>query len=451
MEKLCIKGCVITMTEHSLPVVWGANQGLPIPRSDLMQINKVVEYNKRLYPREVHTIVKAFDNELYDMAIEYTWTRTFNILRDRVMSFGSDFVLEMLGRTDEDTLDSLSEIETVRLAADLGIINETAKMRFMHVIELIQHYSSREAPEGDTINPLDTLNNVGICVQYVLGFEEDGFIIEYSSFRNRLKTEKIPAEDSVIETLKLAPYFYKRTTVRTLLNLIKRTKSGEQENVFANVSTIVPAVWEDLLSDDRYPLGFSYAEAINEGDQKLVSAFKSLLLKVQGFDYVPEDLRSRSFITVAKNLLDVHYGFDNFYNEPAAAKSLMSMGTTIPKPAIGAVVSATLACKIGNSYGVSDRAQTFLDKILETLSKEQWEHYFNMVFPADETMMDKLMYSNSRMQERWTRVVDSHSLDQLNFKNTRIESLITASQSSNYRRVNTILDELKVKLRGTKK
>ncbi|MGE6367206.1 hypothetical protein ACQKD9_26590 [Bacillus paramycoides] len=437
------------MTENNLPVVWGANQGLSIPGNELMQINRVVEYNKRLYPREVQTIVKAFDNDLYDMAIEYTWTRTFNILRERVMSFGNDFVLEMLGRTDEDTLDSLSEIETVRLAADLGIINETAKMRFMHVIELIQHYSSRKAPEGDAINPLDALNNVGICIQYVLGFEEDGFIIEYSSFRNRLRTDRIPTEDSVIETLKLAPYFYKRTTVRTLLNLIKRTKSGEQENVFANMSTIVSAVWEDLLSDDRYPLGFSYAEAINEGDQRLVSAFKSVLLKVQGFDYVPEDLRSRSFIAVAKSLLDVHYGFDNFYKEPAAAKSLMSMGTTIPKPAIGAVVSATLACKVGNRYGVSDRAQTFLDKILGTLSNEQWEHYFNTVFPADETMIDKLMYSNGRMQERWTRIVDSYSFDQLNFKNTRIESLITASKSSNYKRVNTILEELNVKLRGT--
>ncbi|PFG72729.1 hypothetical protein DL97_5854 [Bacillus sp. YF23] len=438
------------MTENNLPVVWGANQGLSIPGHELIQINKVVEYNKRLYPREVQTIVKAFDNELYDMAIEYTWTRTFNILRERVMSFGKDFVLEMLGRTDEDTLDSLSEVETVRLAADLGIINETAKMRFMHVIELIQHYSSRKAPEGEAINTLDALNNVGICVQYVLGFEEDGFMIEYSSFRDRLKTERIPTEDSVVETLKLAPYFYKRTTLRTLLNLIKRTKGGEQENVFANMSTIVPVVWEDLMSDDRYPLGFSYAEAINEGDQKLVSAFKSVLLKVQGFDYVPEDLRSRSFIAVAKNLLDVHYGIDNFYKEPAAAKSLMSMGTTIPKPAIGAVLSATLACKIGNSYGVSNLAQASLDKILGTLSKEQWEHYFNTVFPADETIIDKLMYSNDKMQKEWTKVIEVYSLDQLNFKNTKIGNLVVASRNSKYKRVKIILGELNEKIRGEK-
>ncbi|PEL35491.1 hypothetical protein CN605_27965 [Bacillus toyonensis] len=443
-----MKGCVITVSDSNLPVVWGANQGISIPKKELLHMETIVDYNKRLYPREVQTIVKAFNNDLYDMAIEYTWTRTFNILRERVMSFGKDFVLEMLGRSDEENLDSLSEVDTVRLAADLGIINETAKMRFMHVIELIQHYSSRKAPEDEEINPLDVLNNVGMCVKYVLGFEEDGFIIEYSAFRDRLKTERLSTDDVAVETLKLAPYFYKRTTVNTLLNLIKRTKSGEQENVFANMNIIVPAVWDDLLSDDRYPLGFSYAEAINEGDQKLVSAFKSVLLKVQGFDYVPEDLRSRSFIAVAKNLLDVHYGIDNFYKEPAAAKSLMSMGTTIPKPAIGAVVSATLACKVGNSHGVSNLAQEYLDKILGTLSNEQWEHYFNSVFPVDETMIYKLIYGNSRINERWTKLVEIYSLDLLNFKNTKIKNLILASKSSNYGRVRTILDELKVSLRG---
>jgi uncharacterized protein YfkK (UPF0435 family) len=439
---------VNTMTEHNLPVVWGANQGISISNKELIEIDKIIRHNKRLYPREVQTIAKAFKTDLFDMAIEYTWTRTFNILRERVMSFGKDFVLEMLGRTDEESLDSLSEVETVRLAADLGIINETARMRFMHVIELIQHYSSRKAPEDQDINPLDALNNVGMCVKYVLGIEEDGFTIEYSSFRYRLKTEKLQTDDPAVEILKLAPYFFKRTTIRTLLNLIKKTKGGEQENVFANMTTIVPVVWNDLLSDDRYPLGFSYADAVNEGDQKLVSAFKSVLLKVQGFDYVPEDLRSRTFIAVAKNLLDVHFGTDNFYNEPAAAKSLLSMGKSIPKPAIGAVVSATLACKVGNSYGISNQAQEYLDKILETLSNEQWEHYFNAVFPVDETVIDKIKYSNSKMNKNLTEVVENHALDQLNYKNTKIKRLVKSSKDSNYGRVKSIADELYVKLRG---
>jgi hypothetical protein len=436
------------MTENNLPAVWGANQGLSIPKTDLLVIDKIVDYNKRLYPREVQTIVKAFKSDLYDMAIEYTWTRTFNILRERVMSFGKDFVLEMLGRTEENSLDSLSEVETVRLAADLGIINETAKLRFMQVIELIQHYSSRKAPEDEEINPLDALNNIAMCIKYVLGFEEDGFIIEYSSFRDRLKTEKLQDNDPAVEILKLAPYFYKRTTMRTLLNLIKKTKGGEQENVFANMSTIVPVIWDDLLSDDRYPLGFSYAEAVNEGNQKLVSAFKSVLLKVQGFDYVPEDLRSRTFIAVAKNLLDVHYGLDNFYKEPAAAKSLLSMGKSIPKPALGTVVSATLACKLGNIYGVSYAAQEYLNKILETLSNDQWEHYFNTVFPGDETIIEKLKYGNNKIYSNWTNVVEKFNLDKLNFKNTKIDNLIKAAKNSNYGRMKSIVDELYVKLRG---
>ncbi|OAT84196.1 hypothetical protein A6P54_02550 [Bacillus sp. MKU004] len=424
--------------------VWNSNNGAPLP-SKITSVKDLVPYNQRLFPKELHQITKAFDNELYDMSVEYTWRRTFNIIKEKVLSFGIEFVMEMLGRSSDDDIDSISEIELIRLAADLGIINETAKLRFLHIIDLITHYSSRNVQEEE-IDHLDALKNIQLCMKYVLAIEEDGFQISYNNFRDQLKLEEI--EEDMLETLQISPYFYKKTTIRTLLNLIKTTKGAEQETVYSNMLSIVPVIWPELLSDDRYPMGLSYAEAVNEGDLELVKALKGVLLKVQGFDYVPEDLRSRSFIEAAKKLLELHFGFDNFYREPAGAKTLLSMGKSIPKPALGACISSVMACLIGNGYGRSKDAQPYLKKILENLTKERWEYYFNNVFKADETILMKLAYPKGSIINNWNEIVSEYELSELEIKNTLVRRLIDSTDQGNMSKVEENAKKIYSRLRG---
>lgn len=425
--------------------IWDYNTGVDLPQVN--DVKDLMPFNQRLFPREVSTIARAFESQLYDMSIEYTWRRTFNIIKEKVLSFGDDFVMDMLGRSETDSVDSVSDIEIILLATDLGIINETAKMRFLHIIELITHYSSRDVPDEE-IDRLDALKNIQICMKYVLAIEEDGFQISFNNFRDRLKTEKLKPDSDIVETLAISPYFYKRTTVRTLLNLIKSTKGAELETVFDNMLVFIPRIWDDLLSDDRYPIGFSYAEAVSEGNVFLVRALKTVLLKVQGFDYVPEDLRSRSFIEVAKKLLDIHYGFDNFHKEPAQAKLLLQLGSIVPGPALGTVLSVVIACKLGNRYGVSNDAQKYLNLILEKMSPTRWESYFNTVFQGDETILLKLTERSTKINSNWVSLVNNYNLDTLNFKNSQVGRLVKASKEGKTSKANEIARELYNKLRG---
>lgn len=437
------------MNEEKSLTLWNSNAGAPIPRN-ISTFTELVPYNKRLYPRELIQIEKAFENDLYDMSIEYTWTRTVNIIKEKVMSFGEEFVLEMLGRSDKDSISTLSDTEIIRLASDLGIINETAKLRFLHIIELIAHFSSRKISD-DEIGRLDALNNIQLCMKYVLAQEEDGFQISYNNFRDRLKQESLDEYDEIVQTLVISPYFYKRTTMRTLLNLLKSSKGAEVENVYNNMLVIIPEIWEDLLSDDRYDLGVVYAEAANNNQEKLIKALKAVLLKVRGFDYVPEDLRSRSFIEVAKKLLDLHHGFDNFYKEPSAAKSLQSMGTSIPKPALGPCMTAVLASKLGNRYGRSDDAQSALDNILDHLNEERWRYYFDATFLADDEILYKLMQNSSKINSNWTGLVKKYKLNELTgLHNTQINKLLTASNEGNFSKVFDYAEDFYFKLRGRK-
>lgn len=402
--------------------LWDSPNGIQIKHS--LDVNNLVQYNQNLSDRQISKITNAFNNELFDMSAEYAWLRTINVLKGRVLKLGEEFVMEMLGKDDSDAND-ITEIDVINLAADLGFINKKAKMDFMHNNELINYYSSREGKE-DEMNGYEAGNLLTSCFRYVLGIENNDFEFSFNDFREKLKHESITDNELLYQTLKDSPYFYKRTTVNTLLSLSRKTEGGELDRVLANMVEIIPGIWNSLLSDDRWPIGIAYAEEVNQGNKKHVGALKSVLLKVNGFDYVPESLRSNTFTEHARKLIEVHNGFDNFYNEPGAAKSLSSLGT-IPTPALGICITASLSCKMGNHFGNAYEAETYVDKILKELTLERWDYYFNKIFIGDELVLTKLI-SGGKPLVRWNNIIQEFvPIEKLSLTNSIVKRLLTAS------------------------
>lgn len=427
--------------------LWQSPNGIDLP-AEILNPTELVSYiNPAIIPqRDIVQLEMAFNAKLYPMATEFTWTRAINFLKAKIMGFGRDFVLEMLGRNDENLGDDfLTEIDVINLATDLGFINQTAKMYFIQTREMIQHFASPDITES--MDYIDSLKTTKTCVKYVLGLDQVEMEFSYNNFRDRLIQEIISADDPIVGNLVVGPYFFKRTTVRTLLNLAKKVQEGaEKEKVLANTVTILHEMWAGLLSEDKWPVGFAYAEAVNIGKRDLVKALKSVLLKVQGFDYVPENLRSMSFIDTANKLLDTHYRFDNFYKEPAIAEQLLQMGTSIPKPALGRCMTAIIACKLGNSYGRSDRAQDYLDRILDNLIEGSWSYYINEVFPADETILLKLN-SNTRMLTKWIDLVQKYNLNEIGAQNGQVAKILKSSHEVNVNGVISATNTLISKIR----
>ena len=71
---------------------------------------------------------------------------------------------------------------------------------------------------------------------------------------------------------------------------------------------------------------------------------------------MPENLRSVTFKKAAAAVIETHFEFNNFYNEPSVVRKLASLGSTIPLPAFIDCIQAYLAVYLGNSYGVSNIA-----------------------------------------------------------------------------------------------
>ncbi len=255
-------------------------------------------------------------------------------------------------------------------------------------------------------------------------YNSDSFGWQMNDFRERLKSGRITELYEDIDTMfSTSPYFYLKTTVRSLLNLFKDTEDIEFENVTENMTILFPAIWENLKFEERRALADIYEYYNSRNDSVKIKPLKNILLKVKGFDYVSENTRSRTFIKVANLLKYTHFAVDNFYNEPAYIKTLESLGTKIPNLALKECLTAIIYVKIGNSYGISWNAEPYADRLLSRITKEQWTTYLEVHMKSESDLIETIK-SNSTIKTRWKKLVNDYKLKELNIVNVVVKSIL---------------------------
>ena len=390
-------------------------------------IAEVMKYNHTLSSKDISQIGFAYQSESYEMATNYIWEKTMNCLRKIILSFGGEFALEMLGMKDSAILQKIPESYVINISYELGIISKEGKVKLSNCNELIAYYLSSDGQNSE-MDQMEANSFIRACVEHVLQQEIEYSQLEFCSFRDKLKRESLVDGDALIDSMQGAPYFYKKTIVRTLLNLIDSTKDAEQDNAFNNLSIIVPHLWDDISGDDRGLIGSAYTEAVNLNMSRKISVLKNLLLKVRGFDYVPENLRSNTFIDAAKRIVAAHMAIDNFYNEPTAVDYLYSLGTVIPSHAVGNCITALLCVKLGNQYGISFAAQNKADELLDGMNIDKKIFYLNNVLPYDEYILNKLTITEC--VNRWIDLKFAVG-ENIKTRNIMVNKLIVATEKKN--------------------
>lgn len=430
MEDGKVENTGISIVNNASVSLWEPNAGITISKS--AETSDVLSMCVQVKSSIVNAVYNNYLNEDYEVAVEPLWNRTIAILRKRVLALGIEFVGEMVGIDNLEYIQALPAFEVINLAMELGFINNTGKMRLMHAYETVTHYCEENI--SDEMTKSEAENIIRGCVQYVVGFDERDVVLEYNDFRTSLKLESLNSDSTKMEMLKNSPYFYKRTTVRTFVNLIATTEGAEFENVTANFKVALPIVWSDLSADDKYFVGITYSKYVNKGDKKYVVPIKEALSKVSGFDYVPENLRSLSFIEVAKKIKKIHYELNNFYNEPSVVRELEKMGKQIPKPAIKECIGAIIMVLLGNSYGRSFEAVEPAKKVLQKLSESDWKLYIEHCLPYDESVLCKI-YAGGDRRKHWCDIVKEFEINNLEFSNTKIEEFIKYSSKDDFNNV----------------
>lgn len=413
-------------------VLWNPQKSITIPPT-AQTPQEIAKYAKQLTTREAKQVIQAFENSNYEMGSLFLWQKTMTGLKRQLGSLGLDFLGEMLDRPDITASSVASQVLTdhdaLRLGEDLGMFTPTEAMRLRNVLHLVSHFSEPPAEEDDDddrqMMPEEAIQCLRSCIQSVLGHERLEGALEFAKFRREFEEKSFRLDDTEIQSLKTSPYFFKRTTLRVLLALVKTAEGAQLQHSLENISLIVPLLWQELLKPDRWLIGRAYAEVHSEGRKTSASGLRKVLVSVKGFDYVPEDLRSRTFLSAADNLINVHFAMQNYYNEPAAIKQLASLGTVIPTPALSKCITSVLCVILGNHWGVCWAAQTSADGIISALGDGRWKYYLNECLAGDEIILEKLTDLN--VAKRWCDLIEKYELGSIELSNKNAKNIIQYS------------------------
>lgn len=390
-------------------VPWHGPEGVAIP-ANKRDVSEIVPYAAQLTEADKKKISQAFEFESFDMASEYVWRRAMSKLKSTLSSMGIAFIGEMLGRDDINDSSSienvLTDFDTIRLAESLGVISPTGAMKLRHAFESLSHFSNPQVKEElDYIEALSIIKN---SIQFVLGDEDTYIPVDFKHIRDRLTSEPIELDDSQLQQLIQSPSFYIGTALRILISAIKNFDDAKLENSLYNTNIILPKIWDKLSEPDRFLIGSTYAKVASKGKRTAESGLKNALLKVNGFDYVPETIRSGTYKQVARSIIEAHFSFSNYHAEPAPVKRLEQLGSTIPKSALPECMQALICIYVGNRYGFSYSASPIAERQLSKISRERWQYYFDKVLHKDDIILEKL--TEDKPKERFVDFIQDNNL-----------------------------------------
>jgi len=422
--------------------LWQGPNGVIIPPT-AKNPSDIVPYAHYLSEKQRLQIVSAFQIEAYDMAAEYAWKKAMVKLKETISTLGMKFIGEMLGRSDINETSSIENVLTdhsaILLAEQLGVIGSTAALKLKQANELITHFFSKN-PDSE-IDYTDAFVIVKSSIQYILGEQDISIAIEFSRFRERLLSETLKTNDPQVEQLIGSPLFYLRTVNTILLTSIKNDIGARLEHSLGNFNMLIESIWPNLGESDKWNIGTAYRDVTAAGNMIAASGLKNALLKVSGFDFVPENLRSVTFKNTAKEVIETHFAYNNFYNEPAVVRRLASLGSTIPSPALIDCMQAYLAVYLGNYYGTSTIAAQIAEKELSNITKDRWEYYFKKVIQNDEVILDKIY--TSRQIDRFKSLLESNGLTNFTDMPKKVQDLYKAILKGQHTKASDLATDIK--------
>lgn len=408
---------------------------------------KIVGYATQLSLKDRNQIVSGFKAGSYEMTMNYVWTKAMSALKRDLAKVGMRFLGEILGKGDFDEstnpTTAISDAEAIMLAQEFGVVSSTEAMRLRHSHEQISHFVDMEGNDVDpeeSMDPAEATQALKACVRNILGKQKVEVSTQFAEFRSALEKQVFKSDANEIQNLLISPYFFRKITLGILLNLARSSKGAQLENALANLNVVLPLIWPTIHDNEKWSIGTAYSAAYSAGAQVASAGLKSALLKVQGFDYVPENVRSHTFIKAAEKLIEAHEALNNYYNEPGPAKELRGLGTTLPIHAFPICATAVLCVYLGNSYGICNAAQSDASAIMQSFTSDRWQYYLNDCLPSDARMLNKLGYEKPKA--RFIQLVTTFDLDKLDL-NGKAKRLVEAAKLGSAEKLSSAISQLR--------
>ena len=360
-------------------------------------INKLdnMEFQDAYY---LSKFIVAVGTGLFDAALNYLWDETIKQLRLRISNGYLDYFFDISINDDnrknyktEEDLAKLTDAALIEGAYKIGLISEIG-YHHLDYIRYMRNKTSAAHPNENELTGLNLINWMEICIKEVITLPTSNNLIKVKELLMNIRNGLIDEEQAEV----IATFFTELDPIR-IDNLLRAlfsiyTDINTNQQTRTNINYLAENLWRLASDEVKFECGMRYATCIANNNSNL-NEVKQFLELVNGLSYVPDSVKTPAIRTALRNLVMVHQGINNFYNEPSFAKQLLNVvgqHGEIPKQLIYEYTKTVVSVFLTNGLGECWDANPIYIELIRKFNTKQ--SFVALTSFIDENIKSKLQY-----------------------------------------------------------
>lgn len=340
----------------------------------------VLEYMPEYQLECAHFITKfmtAASVGLFDSALNHLWVETIKQLKIRIQQYDIDLFFDnaiQSERRDEfSTLEDLDKVEAGDLlegAWKIGLLSEKGYRQLEHIRYMLG-YIERESSNQSEISGTELVSWLEICIKEVITLQIPDASVQTQLLLKGIKSGILSDTELMNASALISSMPTKLANVlaKGFYGLFLREDSVP--HIIMNIKQIMPNLWNRIDAVTKNEFATSYAIYFINGNSEKSKLARSFISIVGGEEYLPDNVKSYELLLSLNQLLSMHRGNNNFYNEPQFARQVQRLvgNQKVPQKLDRDYVITIVDVFLTNGYGVCWAADEIYLELISRFSE----------------------------------------------------------------------------------
>lgn len=309
---------------------------VPVPerRKVFKNFMDVLEYMPEHQLECAHFITKfmtAASVGLFDSALNHLWVETIKQLKIRIQQYDIDLFFDNAIQSEcRDEFFSLEDLDRVEVgdllegARNIELLSEKGYRQLEH-IKYMLGYIERESSNQSEISGTELVSWLEICIKEVITLQIPDATVQTQLLLRGIKSGILSENEFINAHAFISGMPTKQANVlaKGVYGLFLREDTVPHINM--NIKQIMPSLWNKIDASTKNEFATSYAIFSVNGNPEKAKLARSFISIVGGEEYLPDNIKSYELLIALNQLLSMHRGSNNFYNEPQFARQVQRL------------------------------------------------------------------------------------------------------------------------------
>lgn len=362
----------------------------------------VLEYVPEHQLECAHFITKfmtAASVGLFDSALNHLWVETIKQLKLRIQQYDIDYFYDVAippERREEfstlEDLDKVLEAELLEGARKIELLSEKGYKELDHIRYMLGYMEKNPSNQSE-ISGTKIMSWLETCIREVITLQIPSDTIQTQYLLRGMK-DGILTQTYVINALAFIsgmPVKLANVLAKGVYGIYLREETSP--HVIMNIKQIMPELWNRIDAVTKNEIATSYAIYRVNGNEEKAKLARNFISIVGGEEYLPDNIKAYELKIALNQLLSMHRGTNNFYNEPQFARQVERLvgNQKIPSQLDRDYAITIVDVFLTNGYGVCWAADEIYERLIQRFSERH--AYIAVTAFNEERISNKLAQS----------------------------------------------------------